>query len=306
MKTPKTCPRCGKVFLHRGNLNNHLRKQKVCKVIHIKADREDIIKNYNKYEAEYESLQQQKQKRVYKLKVKPLPESKDKKSKLTKIEVDKPLTEISEVEPIIEELDEILETNQSTKNNDSGQAIVSKLSEIIDNLSKNMKSNNTNVATEGSNILHENSKQLNQHFNITVNTFGNEDLSHITKKDWHDIIKKNINAIPALTKKIYIDEERNRNVFLTSPKDGYCKVYTDDGWTYKGTRDIVQEIIGTNADRIYDYMIAMPNNESSMYRRMSNAIDKLGDDNSMVLRKNMADVKELFINYQGYNVPVLE
>ena len=70
MKTPKTCPRCGKVFLHRGNLNNHLRKQKICKITYINADREEIIKNYNKYEADYESLQQQKQKRVYKLKVK--------------------------------------------------------------------------------------------------------------------------------------------------------------------------------------------------------------------------------------------
>ena len=206
-------------------------------------------------------------------------------------------------------MDDILETKYSSssqQNNESNQTIVSKLSQIIDNLSKNIKSNNTNVATDGSNILHENSKQLNQHFNITVNTFGNEDLSHITRKDWHEIIKKNINAIPALTKKIYIDEESNRNVFLTSPKDGYCKVYTDDGWKYKGTRDIVQEIIGNSADRIYDYMDTVPNNDRIMYRRMTNAIDKLGDDNSMVLRKNMSDVKELFINYQGYNVPVLE
>ena len=291
MKTPKTCPRCGKVFLHRGNLNNHLRKQKICKSTYIDGDREDIIQNYDKYHEQYLYLLKKEDNKVkgrYKLKVK-------------KEEIDN--------EPTIETLDEYDESYiqpiQNNNNYDSNQ-MMAKLNEIINNLSQNIKPNNTNVATEGSNILNDNSKQLNQHFNITVNTFGNEDLSHITRKEWHDIIKKNINAIPELTKKIYIDEEKNRNVFLTSPKDGYCKVYTDDGWKYKGTKDIVHEIIGTNADRIYDYMDAQSNKDKPIYKRMTNVIDRLGDDNSMVLRKNVTDIKELFINYPSNGPRILE
>ena len=49
----KVCPRCGNIYLHRGNLNSHLKKLKPCIAIYIDVDRNKIIDNYNIYLEQY-------------------------------------------------------------------------------------------------------------------------------------------------------------------------------------------------------------------------------------------------------------
>jgi hypothetical protein len=298
MKTPKTCPRCGNTFLHRGNLNNHLRKQKECPPKYLPVDREQIISNYEKYELEF-NVNEIKHKIEIKHKFEPeTPTELESRPKLKfKLKKTSILNE-SLNGPIVEQLDNLsTQLYEPNDENNTNEAILAKLMEIMGTLSKNI-SPNTNVTGNNSNVMGGNSKQLNQHFNITVNTFGNEDLSHITHKDWNNIIKQNINAIPELTKKIYIDEQKNHNVYITSPKDGYCKVYTPDGWKYKGTKNILNEIIENGADRIYDYMESDPNKAKKNYEKMSRVIDKLEDENSFIVKQNISDIKELFINHQ--------
>lgn len=330
MKTPKTCPRCGKVFSHRGNLNNHLRKQKLCKVLYVDAQPEDIIKDYDTCAHQYQNI----------VKDFPLPQSEisssTNKPKLTfkfktkdgETNIKKLSNAQSNTQPNTQSntnpntqpntypysqsntqsnIEKNKYKNESsdiapqTSSNDANNDIVSKLTEIISTLSKTI--NTSSITASGdNNILGGNSKQLNQRFNITVNTFGNEDLSHISHKDWHKIIKQNINAIPELTKKIYIDEKKNRNIYFTSPKDGYCRIYTDDGWKYKGAKTVLNEIIETNADRIYNYMESDPKKHNrDSYKKMEHVIDRMSDDSSFIVKQNILDIKEILMNQQQYD-----
>jgi hypothetical protein len=327
MKTPKTCPRCGKVFSHRGNLNNHLRKQKLCKVLYVNAHPEDIIKDYDTCANQYQNIfkdsslpqseispPSNKPKLTFKFKTKD-GETNIKKLSNTHQYTQSNTTSDTTSNSITSNIQSYTQSNieknkyknessdiaPQTSSNDASNDIVSKLTEIISTLSKTI--NTSSITASGdNNILGGNSKQLNQHFNITVNTFGNEDLSHISHKDWHKIIKQNINAIPELTKKIYIDEKKNRNIYFTSPKDGYCRIYTDDGWKYKGAKTVLNEIIETNADRIYNYMESDPKkHHRDSYKKMEHVIDRMSDDSSFIVKQNMLDIKEILMNQQQYD-----
>lgn len=270
MRELKYCPRCGKSFPHRGNLNNHLRKQKICPALIEDIDRNDIILNYHKYMKNFSAVTVEDT----------LVVKNDKKQN----------------QDFNQDLDMGIQEILAEHIGDVDGKISSKLNAIItQKINQKMEDLQIKYNVNG-NIAQGNSKQINQQVYITVNSYGNEDLSHISNKDWRDIINKKDYAIPELAKKIHVDQESNRNIFIPSFKQKYSLTYTGDKWELEETSKILKDIIIKNADLIYEYLETHKSEfKNKEYYRMDEILDKLGIDN-MLVKEYQDQIKLMFIN----------
>jgi Zn-finger nucleic acid-binding protein len=285
MRKAKVCPRCGNVFMHRGNLNSHLKKKNICPIVYLNVNRQEIIKNYEKYYEMYLDLPNVDTTiDGYK------PKKKLNKSKQIKL---KPKNSNKDLKNVIKQyFGEVDENTITTFTND-----------LMDIMQDDCHINNINNQIDNSNSINNshvmqnsNNKQLNQQFNITVNAYGQEDLSHISQKDWMRIIKKKLDAIPELTKKIYIDEETNRNIYIKSFKDGYGLKFNGSRWIPVSMDKLVTELLETNTDRLYDYIESDDNiANSALHKFASDIIEKLAEEKSTLAKRNKMDIKELLV-----------
>jgi hypothetical protein len=295
MHKNRICPRCGKPFTHRGNLNAHLKIKKSCYPKYVDIPGNTIINNYQQYYNEYINKINNQTKP---LKLSLIPKDKSKQNKLTlRNEIDD-----NKLESIKHELTKILKNdnnvydvknmiNQLFSNDTSNNITTNDNKNIINDMNTSNNSGGHNTSF----VAKDNAKLLNQQIYITVNGFGNEDLSHISKKDWNDIIRHNNNAIPQLTKKIHIDEPKNHNILINSLKNGYGYKYDGNNLIVLPIQEIAEDLVSLNADRLYDYM---ETHDTSRYKqqKISKVMDRLGEENSPLVKDNVKDIKYMFYN----------
>jgi hypothetical protein len=290
MKKNIHCPRCGFTTNHKGNLFQHFRKKKLCKPKFVKASRKQMIEEYDKYQQIYSEHINKIEKSI-----KLIP-----KKKLSL----KPKSTVITYEPTIEELDE-KEYPKFTKSKKLTQKLTKMInqSEIEDNdikkilstllMELNNKQKNNGIVGNNNSVMGDNNitnSNNNNNVIIMVNSYGNEDLSHITTEDWNRIIKQNLNAVPALTKKIHLDEPKNHNVMLKSLDKGVGYKYNGDEWEAVPMQTLMEDLMEINADRLYDYIDTQPTSRYK-HKKIMSVMDKLGDDDSPLAKKNMIDIK---------------
>ena len=303
MRKQKICPRCSQVFMHRGNLNTHLKKKNICPPVVLDVNRMNIILYYDIYHQMYK--EQLKKKKIIvesidePVTVKPeliKPEKPKLKLKLKQSKETKEVKGTKRTKGIngINGIKGILEQYFGEVDEDIIHNITNNIQDIM-NDTPAKGSNNTTISGYGSNntITQNSNNQLHQQFNITVNAYGQEDLSHISQNDWKTIIMKKLDAIPELTKKIYIDEETNRNIYIRSPKDGFGLRYNGDRWIEVSTDKLITDLLQTNTDRLYDY-IESEDVSHSIYKTANVIIDKLSEESSVV-RQNKSDIKGVLL-----------
>lgn len=144
----------------------------------------------------------------------------------------------------------------------------------------------------------DNRYQNNQHItnNIYINEFGNEDTKHITKKEWKKIIHEFYQAIPTLVKKVHIENQENQNVFIPSARDNYALVYEKDDWQFRTLTQVLEDIIVTNADRLYDFI---NENEGEIDERTISKLDTIMEqleNGDTLYKKYQREVKYLLLN----------
>jgi hypothetical protein len=100
-------------------------------------------------------------------------------------------------------------------------------------------------------------------YNININTFKNEDLSHINAQQiidmWRKINKTSndtyirsgllISGLHDLIKK----NEMNINVVLPNIRSEIIHVFTENGWTIQPTIEIIDELIKTRAGQLISF-----------------------------------------------------
>ena len=288
MRKAKICPRCGSVFMHRGNLNSHLKKKSECSPTFIDIDRDEIIQNYEKYYQMYLDLpNSQPTLKFYK----------PKKKLIKPVKTLKLRPKVNKEEN--HNLKNVLQNYFGKIDENTMQTLTDDIIDIMqDQPSVNNVNNidNSNRINNSQFMQNSHNKQLNQQFNITVNAYGQEDLSHISQKDWVRIIKKKLDAIPELTKKIYIDEKTNRNIYIKSFKDGYGLRFNGQHWIPVSMDKLMTELLETNTDRLYDYLESEDTKVSSaLYKSANDIINKLAEEKSSLVKRNKMDIKELFI-----------
>ena len=81
--------------------------------------------------------------------------------------------------------------------------------------------------------------------NIKLNSYGKEDLSHITDTLKTQLLKGPYGMIPKMIEEVHFsnDKPENKNITLTNSRDNKMKVFTGDKWIYKNKEEIIHDLM---------------------------------------------------------------
>ena len=119
--------------------------------------------------------------------------------------------------------------------------------------------------------------------NIQLNSYGNEDLSHITDNIKDQLIKMPYGMIPKLIEYVHFSEKKpeNKNIALTNKNDNKIKIFSNNKWVYKNKDETINDLMDGKyfiLDSYYD------SNQSSItgydkFRKFYDESDKILVDN---------------------------
>ena len=81
--------------------------------------------------------------------------------------------------------------------------------------------------------------------NIQLNSYGKEDLSHITDTLKEQLIKMPYGMIPKLIEHVHFSDTKpeNKNIALTNKNDNKVKVFSDNKWVYKNKEETINDLM---------------------------------------------------------------
>ena len=123
-----------------------------------------------------------------------------------------------------------------------------------DNLEKDkekLKLHNEKLESEKKELFKQVSKLLdkvgdtNIQNNIILNSYGNEDLSHITNTLKTELLGMPYGAIPKMIEAIHFNDQKpeNKNILLPNKKENLVKIFQGDKWVYKNKNDTISDLV---------------------------------------------------------------
>ena len=83
---------------------------------------------------------------------------------------------------------------------------------------------------------------------INLNSYGKEDLSHITDSFKTELIKGPFGMIPKMIEAVHFNSKKpeNKNISLSNMNGKYISVYKDGKWMYCNKNEVMDELMETN------------------------------------------------------------
>jgi hypothetical protein len=80
---------------------------------------------------------------------------------------------------------------------------------------------------------------------INLNSYGNEDMSHITDKLKSELIKIPYAMIPKMIEAVHFNDNKpeNKNISLTNIRDNKIKIFSDNKWIYKDKDETINDLV---------------------------------------------------------------
>ena len=80
--------------------------------------------------------------------------------------------------------------------------------------------------------------------NITLNSYNNTDISHITDQDYRNCVKKVCYSVLKLIEKIHFNPNKpeNMNIYISNMKDKYLMVYEEGLWILKNKNNEINKL----------------------------------------------------------------
>jgi len=80
---------------------------------------------------------------------------------------------------------------------------------------------------------------------ITLNSYGNENLSHITNNLKTSLLKLPYVMIPKLIEAVHFNDEHpeNKNIALTNSRDNKIKIFSDNRWIYRDKEETINDLV---------------------------------------------------------------
>jgi len=80
---------------------------------------------------------------------------------------------------------------------------------------------------------------------INLNSYGNEDLTHITNAYKNSLLKIPYGAISKMIEKVHFNDKipENKNIKLPNKKDNLIKVYQGDKWIFKDKKTTITNLV---------------------------------------------------------------
>ena len=134
-------------------------------------------------------------------------------------------------------------------------------------------------------------KQTNQ--SINLNSYGKEDISHITDSMKDELIKLPYSGVSKMIEYVHFNKEKpeNRNIAITNKKEKMIKVYEDNKWKYKDKDETLDELIQTNYVRLDDHYESNASHRLSethkkRYKKFQSKFDEQDEEVLSFIRKN--------------------
>ena len=151
------------------------------------------------------------------------------------------------------------------------------------------------IKKAGNTTIHHGSTITNN--TINLNSYGKEDLSHITESFKTQLIKGPFGMIPKMIEAVHFNDKKpeNKNISLSNMNGKYISVYKDGKWMYCNKNDVMDELMETNyyiLDSHYEGNDGVLN--ETQKKRYEKFQDKYGDGD---LEKNTKEeINLIFLN----------
>ena len=129
--------------------------------------------------------------------------------------------------------------------------------------------------------------------NIHLNSYGKEDLSHITDSFKFDMIKLPYGMIPKMIEQVHFSQIKpeNSNIALTNKKEKFIKIFKDGKWQYFNKEEILDDLIQTNYCRLDGFYEdncegKMPQLFESRYKKFQTKFDDDDQDLKDQIKKD--------------------
>ena len=102
------------------------------------------------------------------------------------------------------------------------------------------------IKKAGNTTIHHGSTITNN--TINLNSYGKEDLSHITDSFKTQLIKGPFKMIPKMIEAVHFNENKpeNNNISLPNKNGKYMKVFKSGKWTYCNKNEVIDELMENN------------------------------------------------------------
>lgn len=113
-------------------------------------------------------------------------------------------------------------------------------------IAKLLKNQSSNIIINNNNNNIVNTQNItNNNLMVNLNSFGKEDLSHITVTDYKKYLNGFFRGFIEFIEKIHFDETvpQNQNICITNLKSKYLSVFDDGKWLTKEKNDIIDNLI---------------------------------------------------------------
>jgi hypothetical protein len=86
---------------------------------------------------------------------------------------------------------------------------------------------------------------INNTQNIQLNSYGSEDLSHITANLKDNLIKMPYGMIPKMIEAVHFNDDKpeNKNIVLPNKNDNKIKVFTGNKWIYQDKEETISDLV---------------------------------------------------------------
>ena len=84
--------------------------------------------------------------------------------------------------------------------------------------------------------------------NLNLNSYGNEDLSHITNSFKTQMLKGPFEMIPKMIEEVHFNDKKpeNKNICYPNKKNNTVKIFKEGKWKYYNKEDLMDELMGNN------------------------------------------------------------
>jgi hypothetical protein len=232
------CPNCNKVFSYNCHLIRHLNAKRKCK--------QNLEKVNNIFTDDLKTLKTKYKKMLNQISINDASDINNNcgycfktyssKSNLSmhikkscKIRC-KMQDQLTTIENLINNYKINISFNKKVNNKTPSKSLHSK--KITNNIINNVNINNLNNIT-------------NNNLNLTINPFGQEDLSHITLKDYKKYLSGFFPGFIEYIKKIHYADEMpsNHNIYISNLNSKYAYVYKDAKWNVEKKEALVDNIV---------------------------------------------------------------
>ena len=161
---------------------------------------------------------------------------------------------------LLEEKNKLLEAEKNKQRDNEIKMLRISMAKLLKKRSANINIINNKIINNNNKII--NNKIINNNVVVNINSFGNEDLSHITNKDYKKFLSGFFPGFIKFIEKIHFDKDvpENQNICITNLKSKYMYIYDGDKWITAERNETIDNFIAKKYNMLADKLDELEEN----------------------------------------------